>query len=370
VAGNFGPSPTALGPLAVLYHSLASEFSLPTRRNRRALRLVRDIRRHCPRRASEPAHCSGDGRNKPGSSRISIIPCISVSGNLTPRANTFASRLRRSGYVNDQPSGISRRLLAAQNIRPPAASEKEWRRPRIYATEKLGYSHSMEDASNGVPQFATAEFAPAIPTMTCAACRQPITGSYFQINGARACAECANKIREQTPNDSHAAFVRALAFGIGGAVVGFVLYVVCALVTGLVIGLVSLAVGFIVGKAMNLGSRGVGGRRYQLVAALLTYLAVSLSAVPIAIHQMRQHHEAHAQSQNTAAPHQHLSVAKAIGVLALLGIASPFLDLQDPIHGLIGLVILFVGIRFAWRFTAGRDINVSGPHTQSPAGVI
>ena len=41
------------------------------------------------------------------------------------------------------------------------------------------------------------------------------------------------------------------------------------------------------GKAMHLGSRGVGGRRYQLVAVLLTYLAVSLSAVPIAIHQMR-----------------------------------------------------------------------------------
>jgi hypothetical protein len=261
-------------------------------------------------------------------------------------------------------------LLAAQNIRRPAASEKEWRRPRIYATEKLGYSELMEETSNGVPQFATAEFAPAVPTMTCAACRQPITGPYFQINGARACAECANKIREQTPNDSHAAFVRALAFGIGGAVLGFVLYVVCALVTGLVIGLVSLAVGFIIGKAMNLGSRGVGGRRYQLVAALLTYLAVSLSAVPIAIYQMRQQHEARAQSQNTAAPHQHLSVAKAIGVLALLGIASPFLDLQDPIHGLIGLVILFVGIRFAWRFTAGRDIIVSGPHTQSPAGVI
>ena len=61
---------------------------------------------------------------------------------------------------------------------------------------------------------------------------------------------------------------------------------------------------------------------------------------------------------------------KAIGVLALLGIASPILELRDPVHGIIGLVILFVGIRFAWRFTAGRTFNVSGPHTPSQAGVI
>jgi hypothetical protein len=229
----------------------------------------------------------------------------------------------------------------------------------------------MEDTSKGVPQFATAEFAPNSSPMTCAACRRPITGPYFQINGARACAECANKIKDQIPKDSHAAFVRALVFGIAGALVGFALYVIFALVTGLVIGWVSLAVGFIVGKAMNLGSRGVGGRRYQLVAVLLTYLAVSMSAVPIAIYQMRQQHQAQAQSSDTAAPHrEHVNLAEAIGVLALLGIASPLLDMQNPLHGIIGLVILFVGMRFAWRFTAGRTIRVSGPHTPSPAGVI
>jgi len=224
-----------------------------------------------------------------------------------------------------------------------------------------------------MPQFATAEFAPTTPALTCAACRRSITGPYYQINGVQACADCATKVQQQIPKDSHAAFVRALVFGIAGALVGFALYVIFALVTGLVIGWVSLAVGFIVGKAMHLGSRGVGGRRYQLVAVLLTYLAVSLSAVPIAIHQIRQQHQAQAQSGDTALPqgqHPHMSFAKAVGLLALMGIASPFLDLQNPTHGIIGLIILFVGIRFAWQFTAGRTIQVSGPHTPSPAGVI
>jgi hypothetical protein len=227
----------------------------------------------------------------------------------------------------------------------------------------------MEDTSKGVPQFATAEFAPNSPTMTCAACRHPITGAYFQVNGANACPECTRKIQAQTPTDSHAAFVRALAFGVAGALAGLALYVIFALVTDLVIGWVSLAVGFIVGKAMSFGSRGVGGRRYQVTAALLTYIAVSMSAVPIAIHQMREY-RAQLQSRETAAPPRApINIPTAIGMLALLGIASPLLDLQDPVHGLIGLVILFVGIRFAWRFTAGRTLAVSGPHTP-PAGVI
>jgi hypothetical protein len=228
----------------------------------------------------------------------------------------------------------------------------------------------MDETSNGMPQFATAEFAPNRPTMACAACRRPIVGPYFNINGVQACAECASKIQAQIPKDSHAAFVRALLFGIGGAVAGFALYVTFALATGLVIGFVSLAVGFIVGKAMNFGSRGVGGRRYQVVAVLLTYIAVSMSAVPIAIHQMRQHSQAQSADSATARRGD-VNIGKAIGVLALVGIASPFLDLQDPVHGIIGLVILFVGMRFAWRFTAGRTLKVSGPHSQtpSPAGV-
>ncbi|MHB8813321.1 MAG: hypothetical protein ACYDAE_08635, partial [Steroidobacteraceae bacterium] len=144
-----------------------------------------------------------------------------------------------------------------------------------------------------------------------------------------------------------------------------VLYVIFALATGLIIGWVSLAVGYIVGKAMHMGSGGVGGRRYQVVAVLLTYFAVSMSAVPIAIEQSRMHDQAQVQAaDNTTQPSARIS-GKAIAVLALVGIASPLLDLRDPVQGLIGLVILFVGIRFAWRFTAGRTLNISGPYPAS-----
>jgi len=56
-----------------------------------------------------------------------------------------------------------------------------------------------------------------------------------------------------------------------------------------------------------------------------------------------------------------MSLARAVGVLTLLGLASPFLELADPAHGIIGLLILFVGIRIAWKITAARRVNLSGP---------
>ncbi len=237
-----------------------------------------------------------------------------------------------------------------------------------------------------VPQFATAEYAAGGDI--CKACKQPIKGTYYRINGAVACERCTTQLQGQIPKDSHAAFVRALLFGVGAAIVGLILYAAFGIITGIEIGYVSLAVGWLIGKAMRKGSNGVGGRRYQIAAAVLTYAAVSMAAIPIYISQVSKEKAAkppHAQTApsntpssgggaNSSAPAPTVgdntseSAAKpkmnplaALGALALLGLASPFLELQNPIGGAIGLVILFVGIQFAWRQTGAPKIDIVGP---------
>jgi hypothetical protein len=113
-----------------------------------------------------------------------------------------------------------------------------------------------------------------------------------------------------------------------------------------------------------MGSGGVGGRRYQAAAVLLTYMAVSLAAVPIAlsVHMKQRSAEQHAQVSGSAAVDApKMNPAKAIGMLALIGLASPFLGLANPVQGIIGLIILFVGIRIAWKITAGRQVSILGP---------
>jgi hypothetical protein len=227
--------------------------------------------------------------------------------------------------------------------------------------------------SDGVPQFATAEYSGKAGETKCKACGNLISGVYYQVNGAKICSNCAQQIKDTTPKDSHTAFGRGVLFGIGGAILGLGIYVGFALATGLIAGLISLAVGFIVGKAIVMGSGGVGGRRYQVAAVLLTYIAVSLAAVPIAVSQHMKQRSVQAQAQASDSPANSpkvngsasnspkMSAAKALGMLALIGLASPFLALSNPMQGIIGLIILFVGIRIAWKITATRQVSVLGP---------
>ena len=221
-----------------------------------------------------------------------------------------------------------------------------------------------EKSSNGVPQFATAEYSAKPGETACKSCGQAISGDYYRVNGALTCANCAQRLKEQIPKDSHAAFVRGVLFGVGGAILGLSVYVAFALATGWMVGFVSLAIGYIVGKAIVMGSQGLGGRRYQIAAVLLTYIAVSLAAVPIAISQHAKQKSAQPQAQvsdpaPTEAPT--MSLAKAVGALALLGLVSPFLGLSNPANRVIGLIILFVGLRIAWKITAGRPVDIIGP---------
>jgi hypothetical protein len=267
----------------------------------------------------------------------------------------------------------------------------------------------MNDANfnNPSPQFGTAEYAGPAGNDHCQYCHQPISATYYRVNEALACPGCAEKARAELYRDTHAAYMRGLLFAIGAAIVGMILYAVFEIATGLIIGYVSLAVGWMVGTAMMKGSGGVGGRRYQITAALLTYAAVSMAAVPIAIHYAIEHKQqrsvkgqaagsssgqassGQASSGSTSSGkasddefeqqerkvnpnHAAPSRAEALAKLALYGIASPFFEIWEggpSVSWAIGIVILIVGIRIAWRITAGRPLQVYGPFQNSQPAV-
>ena len=259
-------------------------------------------------------------------------------------------------------------------------------------------------SGSSTPQFGTAEYKSSSGPERCKSCDTTLTSRYFRINGALACENCAERLKQLVPKDSRQAFVRGIVFGLGGAFLGLILYAAFGILTGLVIGYVSLAVGYIVGKAIKMGSGGMGGRRYQIAAALLTYSAVSIAAITIFISQIVKDKKAekhtqvqHAlpessapapaqpqapavngstisqqpQTQTPAEPKKpSMGLGAALGLAVLIGLASPFLELQDPFHGIIGLIILFVGIRIAWRLTAGVKLDILGPfdkNTPAPA---
>jgi hypothetical protein len=249
-------------------------------------------------------------------------------------------------------------------------------------------------SSGATPQFHTKEVSSGADV--CKFCGVPISTGYYRVGQAMACPMCAAKIRDEGPQSPHGAFAKAILLGIGAAIVGCAIYAEFTIVTRIEIAVMSLLVGFIVGKAMMLGSGGYGGRKYQIVAAVLTYMSVSLAFVPIAIHYYREHptKPAHVRnvpnsttptpsgsatttdsaqstdSETSAGDSQSASSASrpAFGPwlmkVFMIGLASPFLGVSgNPLNALIGLVILFVGIKFAWKTAAGRMVpNVTGPY--------
>ena len=197
-------------------------------------------------------------------------------------------------------------------------------------------------STSRIPQFTTADY-PSKPGFTpCGLCGKPIGSRSYVVDSAIACAECGVANETGTFAGTHA-FVQAVLFGIGAALVGLAFYAAFTIVTHFYIGYIALAVGWLVAKAMMAGSRGVGGPRYQIVAVILTYAAISLASIPILITRVAQ------QNGDTQ-----INWSSLAGRLAEWGVASPFLQLRYGVSGAIGLVILFVGLRIAYRMTAAQ----------------
>jgi hypothetical protein len=212
---------------------------------------------------------------------------------------------------------------------------------------------------------------PAAPR-TCAACKQPISGAYYQINNHVICTACAARIEAGKQAARPVPLFRAVIYGAGAALAGCLLYA-AVLAMGVQIGIVALAVGWMVGKAIRHASYGIGGRRQQILAVALTYFAISTSFVPAAF-MVRMKHAARPAARRQPAPaivHDQTtttpsagSPGEAMAELLVLATISPFLELgSSPVSGLISLFILFVGLQRAWAMTSRHEILVTGPYT-------
>ena len=74
------------------------------------------------------------------------------------------------------------------------------------------------------------------PPDSCAFCQRGLTGEYYRVAGRLACATCAAQAQAHTPIDTHKAFVRAVLFGSGAAMVGCIGYALFGILTGITLG--------------------------------------------------------------------------------------------------------------------------------------
>lgn len=143
--------------------------------------------------------------------------------------------------------------------------------------------------------------------------------------------------------------MRAIAYGLGGAAVGALLYAGFIYLTHFEIGYLSIVVAYLIAKAMMTGSRREGGRPYQISALALTCFSVA------AANSLLLYWNFSKEAPIRLSMHNLL-------VLMRFGFEEPFLEFRDSVAGaVITLFILFIGLRAAWRMTSGDPNAVQHP---------
>jgi len=241
----------------------------------------------------------------------------------------------------------------------------------------------VSDEQTGAPtggnlQFERAERATGAIGADCAVCKQPITTSYYEINGHVTCQRCRSRIMaERDRGTSGTRFAKALGLGLLAAAAGAGIYYAVAAATGSEYAIVAIVVGLLVGSAVRKGSNRRGGWRYQALAMSLTYSAIVVTYIPQIIKAVTERRAAviNEGSQRAARPAATVDSArtapKRIGVGGvLLGLGALFLlaaalPILAGISNIIGLFIIGIALYEAWRLNKAIPLRITGPYQVS-----
>jgi hypothetical protein len=249
-----------------------------------------------------------------------------------------------------------------------------------------------------------ADQSPSNPV--CSSCKAEISDQYWAAGPAVLCGTCRDAVeRGQSVSPEVTArtgrFTRALLLGVGGMLVGATVWYAVAKLANIEAGLIAILLGFLVGKAVFAGSGNRGGRRYQVLAVVLTYLGIGVAYTPFAVEEFQKAARVSADSTraatdagSTSRPLSQLSGAELeaethrldsilaaaetpaapaekpglLGILALLGIALagiftlPVLLTIGGLPGsLISLLIYGFAIMEAWKLTRASKLELTGP---------
>jgi hypothetical protein len=217
-------------------------------------------------------------------------------------------------------------------------------------------------------QFQHAEPIPEVSAgLACVVCKQPVGGSYYQAQGQQVvCLLCAERIQVAKQAAPAVSLMRAALYGGGAALAGCALYALVAIVLKAQIGLIAILVGWMVGKAIRHASYGRGGRPQQILAVALTYFAITTSYIPVILyHAATNPRRVEQQQARTTVPAEarpRMSFGTAALFLLALTAVAPFLSLTSGVSAWISLFIIFIGLQYAWKLAARREIVLTGPY--------
>jgi hypothetical protein len=234
------------------------------------------------------------------------------------------------------------------------------------------------DAAIKPLQFDTAISAAPVDTarqdgVACVVCRRTMQHEYFDVDGQSTCPSCRNDIAQlaETPRE-WGVLARACLFGFVAAILGALVYYAVIAITNLEIGIVAIAIGYMVGYGIRMATKGRGGRRFQVIALVLTYWAVGLAYTPIVVGEIWKQGEtqqaagdtsAAAASPETSEDAGGSNLLLALAVLVGFTFALPVMVVAGSLPGgLISAAIIAFGMHQAWRMTAAPRPHITGPY--------
>jgi hypothetical protein len=227
--------------------------------------------------------------------------------------------------------------------------------------------------------FTRAQFSESAESVTaCAACHQPLTLEYFQVNGVVTCRTCRDAAEAELASGSAVRrFSRATTFGAAAGLVGCVIYWLVGWLTGYEFGLIAIVVGFLVGTAVRMGSSRRGGLPYQLLAVGLTYAAIAGTTIPGVVGELRRRAPAEGmQVADTSTPQRQAAatvqeppdggIARPpsgglLFAVLVFGIAMALPFLQG-FGNILGIIIIGIGLYEAWKLNSRFRLEVTGPY--------
>jgi hypothetical protein len=239
-------------------------------------------------------------------------------------------------------------------------------------------------------QFNRAEYAQPPAALTCASCRSPLHGVYYDVNGATLCERCRHDLTlaEAGAGGNASRLGQALALGLLATIAASLAWYGIRKLTGYEFGVLAIGVGLLVGGAVRKGARGRGGWGYQALAMFLTYNAIVVTYIPEILTGLRNsaaQEPAAAASPAPAPPPAATTVegktppaprpsappaeapglagvAIAFAFLLAFAYVAPFVVVFADPSALMGLVIIAIALYEAWKLNRRVPLQISGPH--------
>jgi hypothetical protein len=221
----------------------------------------------------------------------------------------------------------------------------------------------------------------------CGSCQGPLLGQYWKWQQQILCAGCRDRLADTLAASQSAASLGKAAL-LGGAVaLGCGLaYAIFVAVTKTQLALITIGIAFVIAKVVRKASGGIAGRRFQVLAVVLTYLASAMGYAPAVWSGLTSARTTEQSSQtspdrsdpptasskeatsgsssaDTNAKPSAVGLAMAMAILLGITLAAPILAATDAP---IGLLIVIFGLWEAWKLSRGLPLAVEGPYQVAP----